>query len=367
MVETLRIVSAGDLAPLRNITECKEEVNQIWRSFKEADIGMVNLEIALTNSMENVDKAITLKADPDISRSLAEGGIDLVSFANNHACDFGSAGLLDTIEALRNAKVSVVGAGKNLEDALKPVIQEIKGTKIAHFGFCSALPTGFAAAENRPGVAPLKARSRFYIDSVTLDEQPGMAPWVETKLVKEDLELACQKIAEVKEEVDFVIVNLHWGIPHGWCALFQGPLADYQRPMARGLIDAGVDLIIGHHPHVIHGIEKYAGGVIAYSLGNFLFHSMSDDHETKLAVNYPPYNVESLEQGEAREAVLMETMIEAGKMKEITFKPVALNGRGEPHFLVGEDALRVLNRLRKHSEGLGSEIVIKDSIGTLQL
>jgi poly-gamma-glutamate capsule biosynthesis protein CapA/YwtB (metallophosphatase superfamily) len=367
MKEDLKIVSAGDLAPLRSITECEEGVREVWRTFKEADVGMVNLEIALTNSMESVDKAITLKANPDIAYSLADGGIDFVSFANNHAGDFGKEGLLDTMEALKKAEVSMAGAGLNLAESIEPVIKESKGVKIAFFGFCSALPTGFAAAEHRSGVAPLRAKSRLYIDSVTLDEQPGMSPWVETSLVEEDIDLVCQKISEVKEKVDLVIAHLHWGIPHGWCALFQGPLADYQRPMAHRLIDAGVDLIIGHHPHVLHGIEKFGKGAIAYSLGNFLFHSMADDHETELKNKYPPYNLESLEEGEARESVIMEVAVRDGSLKELVFRPIAMNRRGEPEFMRGSDARRVLERLKKHSSYLGCDITIEESAGLLKL
>ncbi len=367
MSNKITILAVGDLAPLRNITDCQPNVNQVWQRFQNADISMANLELPLTNSTVKADKAITLKADPSIAYSLAEVGIDLVSVANNHACDFGHQGLFDTLDALQKANVSAVGGGENLDASLEPVIQEMNGVRIAHFGLCSALPTGFAAAPTRPGIAPIRARSRFYIDSITLDEQPGISPWVETSVVQDDLDYVCQKIAAVKKEVDFIVVNMHWGIPHGWCALFQGPLADYQKPLAYGLIDAGADLIIGHHPHVLHGIEQYKNGVIAYSLGNFLFHSMSDDHVTKLTTKYPPYNVDSLEKGEARDAVVMETDLVDGKMKEIRFYPVALNGRGEPEFLSGQTAVNVIQRLQKHSNSLGAEIVRDGEIGIFTL
>ncbi|HZK85394.1 MAG TPA: CapA family protein [Desulfosporosinus sp.] len=366
MVEKITIAAVGDFAPSRSVIACNSEVNKIWKRFQKADIAMANLEIALTYSTVNADKAITLKADPDIAYSLAEAGLDVVSVANNHALDFGAEGLIDTMDALEKAKVSAVGGGSNLDAALEPVIKNIKGMKIAHFGLCSALPTGFGASTSRPGVAPIRARSRFYIDSITLDEQPGISPWVETSVVEDDLAYVCQKIAAVKETVDLVIVNIHWGIPHGWCALFQGPLADYQRPLGHRLIDAGANIIIGHHPHVIHGVEQYKNGIIAYSLGNFLFHSMSDGHVTKLTTKYPPYNVNSLEQGEAREAVIMETDLEEGQIKEIRFYPIALNGRGEPEYLSGKDALNVLCRLQKHCKLLGSNIIIEGSVAILE-
>lgn len=300
MQKTVSIISAGDLAPLRHVNDCEKNVHLIWEKFLAADIGIVNLELPLTTSKEKADKVINLKADPSIAKSLKEVGIDIVSFANNHAMDYGRQGLEDTLSNLRNESVYVIGAGKNSNEAFEPVIQEINGIKIAHIGLCTALPTGFGANEHRPGVAPIRAKSRFYIDSVTLDEQPGMAPWVETSVVGDDLVYACKKIESIKKDVDVLIAQVHWGVPHGWSALFQGPLADYQQPMGHALIDAGVDVIMGHHPHVVHGVEKYKEGYIVYSLGNFLFHSMSEDHETHLTAKYPPYNVDSLETGEAR-------------------------------------------------------------------
>lgn len=365
MSKTVSLISAGDLAPLRDVNDCQENVQRVWDKFLASDIGVVNLELPLTTSKEKADKAINLKADPGIAASLKKVGIDVVSFANNHAFDYGKQGLSDTITHLKNATVYMVGAGENIEDSFKPVIQEKNGMKIAHIGICTALPTGFGANENRPGVAPIRAKSRFYIDSVTLDEQPGMAPWVETAVVEDDLVYACEKIKEIKEEVDVLIAQVHWGVPHGWSALFQGPLADYQQPMGHALIDAGVDVIMGHHPHVVHGVEKYKEGYIIYSLGNFLFHSMSENHETHLAVKYPPYNVESLETGVAREAVLMETTIHDSNKFDFKFYPIALNAYGEPEFIEGERAVNVLERMKKHSSVLGTSFKINEIVGEL--
>lgn len=365
MSNPINIISAGDLAPLRDVDDCQANVEKIWDKFKASDIGIVNLELPLTTSEEKADKAINLKADPKIAASLKKAGIDVVSFANNHACDYGKQGLSDTLTHLENASVYKVGAGQNIEEAFEPVIQEVNGLKIAHIGLCTALPTGFGANENRPGVAPVRAKSRFYIDSVTLDEQPGMAPWVETATVEDDLAYACEKIKAIKADADVLIAQVHWGVPHGWSALFQGPLADYQQPMAHALIDAGVDIIMGHHPHVVHGVEKYQNGLIVYSLGNFLFHSMSEDHETHLATKYPPYNVESLETGEAREAVLMETSIRGPGKFGFKFHPIALNRFGEPEFIEGQRAVNVLNRMKKHSAELGTAFGINGIVGEL--
>ncbi|MCQ6268369.1 CapA family protein [Fictibacillus sp. WQ 8-8] len=367
MKKKFTIAAVGDLAPLRSVTDCQPAVNKVWDLLRNADLSIANLELPLTNSEVRVDKAITLKASPSIAPSLMEAGIDAVTVANNHALDFGATGLLETMEVLKASGVHAVGGGINMEAASQPLFMEINGMRVAILGFCSALPTGYAAGTNRPGIAPIRAHARFYIDNMTLDEQPGISPWVETTVNQGDLEYACNIVESAKKESDFVIVNMHWGIPNGWCAAFQGPLADYQQPLGHALIDAGADIILGHHPHVIHGIEKYKHGLIAYSLGNFLFHSMGEDHEMKLTVAYPPYKVDSLETGEAREAVVVELEMENNRLVSVRLLPIHLNSKGEPEFLNPEASERVLKRLEQQSLTLGLPISVEKQVGSFYL
>ncbi|WP_047151756.1 CapA family protein [Aneurinibacillus tyrosinisolvens] len=368
MKKKLTIAAVGDLAPLRKLTDCASQVNEVFEVLRQADLSIANLELPLTTSEFEADKAITLKAHPCIAPSLLDGGVNVVNIANNHAVDFGVEGLFESIEVVEASGVAVVGGGKDLEAAAKPAIIEIDGLRVAILGFCSALPTGYAAGPTRPGIAPIRAHARFFIDNITLDEQPGMSPWVETTVNLNDQEFACKQISSAKADADLVIVNMHWGIPNGWCASFQGPLADYQQPLAHSLIDAGADIILGHHPHVIHGIEKYKDGLIAYSLGNFLFHSMGDDKKTELTVViYPPYKVDSLLTGEAREAIIIELDIDEKKMTEVRFLPIHMNAKGDPEFLDEEDSKRVLKRLEQHSLEFGLKIPTEKGIGKIQL
>jgi poly-gamma-glutamate synthesis protein (capsule biosynthesis protein) len=359
------LAAVGDLAPSRNLTDCKSNVNHIWNYFRKTDFVVANLENPLTNSVVKTDKAATIKGDPAIAPSLSEVGIDLVTVANNHAMDFGVEGLAETIKVVNESDVLTVGGGMDLESASRPEYVEIEGLRIAVFGFTSSVPTGYAAGPNRPGVAPIRAHSRFFIDNMTLDEQPGISPWVETKVNQNDMEYACRRVAEARKETDFVIVNMHWGIPNGWCAAFQGPLADYQQPLAHALIDAGADVIVGHHPHTIHGIDKYKHGLIAYSLGNFLFHGMGEDMGLKLTIAYPPYKFDSISQGEARESLIMEIVLEDKKMKEVRFLPIILNSQGDPEFLNQASAEKVIKRLERLSKDFQVKIEIKHSVGIL--
>lgn len=341
--------------------------SEVWGYLHSADLTIANLELPLTTADTPTDKAITLRADPNIAPSLREKGIDLATVANNHALDYGPEGLAETIDALRNAGIAAVGGGADLERAMQPALLSVSGCRVAVFGLASTLPPGYAAGPRRPGIAPVRVLSRFRIDSVTLDEQPGMSPWVETEAVEQDVSRACERIAEVRAEVDLVVVQMHWGIPNGWCAAFQGPLADYQRPLAYSLVDAGADLIVGHHPHTVHGVERHGQSLVAYSLGNFLFHSMAKDGKLTLGENFPPYNLESLGTGEALETVVLKIKVEEGNIKEVGFRPARMNENGEPEFLDGADSRAVLRRLAELSSRLDTPMELLDGKAVIRM
>ena len=168
-----------------------------------------------------------------------EMGIDLVTLANNHALDFGTDALVDTLDTLDQAGILHVGAGRNLDEAKEPVIAELKGMKIGFIGASRVIPeTSWNATSTKPGM-----------------------------LVTYDPALTVQEIEKLDEVCDYVVVYVHWGIERA-----EHP-EEYQRTMGRQYIDAGADLVVGSHPHVLQGIEYYEGKPIVYSLGNFVFGS----------------------------------------------------------------------------------------------
>jgi len=201
----------------------------------QSDVSMVNLENPITYRTQKVKKEFNFKMDPKYLGILQSAGIDLVTLANNHIFDYGSEGLLDTIHYLDSVGIRHVGAGRNLAEARKPVVFEVKGFRIGFLGYFGG--GTFAVGASHPGVAP-RSEAVFRSD--------------------------IQALKQINK-VDYVIVNIHWGrekavYPQQW-----------QISLAHFVVDAGADLIVGHHPHVLQGVEKYKGAVIAYSLGNFLF------------------------------------------------------------------------------------------------
>lgn len=216
-------------------------VDEGYRSLiQNADFFMVNEEFPFsTRGVQAEDKEYTFRLEPERVSMFQEMGIDAVTLANNHALDFGVDALLDTCDTLDGAGILHTGAGADLQEARKPVDVELQGQQIAIIGATRVIPvSSWAAGKNHPGM---------------------LSSYDATALLEE--------IRAQKETGKFVIVYVHWGVERD-----EKP-QDYQRFLGQQYIDAGADLVIGAHPHVLQGIEYYKGKPIVYSLGNFVFGS----------------------------------------------------------------------------------------------
>ncbi len=214
-----------------------------------ADLAVVNLETPIsTRGTPAPDKPFTFRAPPAMAGALAAAGVDLVSLANNHALDFGVDALLDTFTYLEQAGVRWVGAGRDAAEAYAPAVLDTPAGPVAFVGLTRILHTlAWAAGPDRPGLAS------------AYDEAAAVA--------------AVQAAAEL---ADLVVVQIHWGIERADC-----PDA-HQRNLARLLTEAGADVVAGHHPHVLQGLQTRADGtLVAYSLGNFVwYHSAAPSSST---------------------------------------------------------------------------------------
>jgi len=211
--------------------------------FAAADVRVANLEcvIARGGSAE-VDKPWTFRAHPR-TMAVLKRHLDAVSLANNHSGDYGPDAFGEMLDLLRRARIGVFGGGRNLAEAHAPLIIERKGLRIALLGYDEVFPRSFEADTDRPGVA-----------------------WSEDEQVRRDIAAARNVY-----HADLVIPFMHWGSEHE-------PLAGArQRTLARVMIDAGADAVIGSHPHVTQDVETYRDKPIVYSLGNFVFDGFHDE------------------------------------------------------------------------------------------
>ncbi|MFD2613285.1 CapA family protein [Paenibacillus gansuensis] len=210
--------------------------------FEQADLTVGNLETPVTEHEEPQSKSYVFKSAPETLPALKEAGFDVLNLANNHIMDHGTRGLLDTMKFADKAGFLRIGAGKNADEAYKPVIVTKNGIKVAFVGLSRVVPDGsWKAGPSSPGVA-------------------------ETY----DVTRPAAEIQAAKKAADLVVVVVHWGKER------QDRPVKEQTELARAYIDAGADLVVGGHPHVLQGVELYKGKWIAYSLGNFIFTTNSN-------------------------------------------------------------------------------------------
>ena len=206
-----------------------------------ADIAVVNVEMVISERGTPADKEFVFRAPPSAAERIAAAGVDVASLANNHAMDYGPAALVDTVDLLEANGVIALGAGATSADAYGHRVIEVRpGVRVAFVGASMVVPLGFAAAETRPGIA-----SAYQQDRV----------------------LASVRAAASEAEV--VIAVVHWGVERATC-----PNAR-QRDFAFLLLQHGADVVIGHHPHVLQPVVFDDGRLVAYSLGNFVWHYRS--------------------------------------------------------------------------------------------
>ena len=213
---------------------------EILAEMQNADIMMVNHEFQFSTRGEPMeDKQFTFQTDPKNVQILLDLGIDIVSLANNHSLDFGQDALQDTFVTLDEAGILYAGAGDSKERAEELQVIEVNGKKF-----------GFLAATRVIPVAGWDVRNK----------QPGLfTTYDDTRLV--------ERIRESKEECDFLAVYVHWGIER------EEYPEEYQNVIAKHCVEAGADVIIGAHPHVLQGIEFIDEKPVFYSLGNYIFNS----------------------------------------------------------------------------------------------
>ena len=297
--------------------------------------------------------------------ALKRGGFDVMSFASNHCMDMGAGALQDTIDALRSNGFAVIGAGNNIEEARRPVIFERKGVRIAYLAYCSVLRPGWEAGESRPGCAPMRA-STFYQQT---DYQPGTPPAILSYAHPEDLEAMQADVRKVRSQADIVVASFHWGIH-----FIPGAIAMYQKEVAHAAIDAGVDLILGHHPHVLKGVEVYRGKAIFYSMGNFAFDlpnsvratrlkSLGRSHAFHTMQVDPEYAEWYAWAPDSRKSMIVKCRVSGKRIDRVSFLPVLINTRAQPVVVSGatefQEALRDIKELSS-GQGLATEFLAED-------
>lgn len=297
---TITVAAVGDMLFDRRIKRFIESsggeapLAAVAARLSAADVAVGNLEGPLgTTGRPVAGKEYTFRGHPDAIAGLKAAGFDALSLANNHTLDYGKDPLQETIRALDAAGIGYAGAGPDAGSAWKPATIERPHARIAFLAYTHVLPPGFLAGANRWGVASGRM----------------------------DPSLMDAAIKRAKKDHDYVIVSFHWGVE------YKDDANAEQVRWGRRAIDSGADMVLAHHPHVIQGVEFYKRGLIAYSLGDFVW----DHHSPKTG-----------------EAFILEAELGPHGVANAVALPVYLQpNTGKPEFVTGSKSDTILGRLKK--------------------
>ncbi|MBI2907487.1 MAG: CapA family protein [Chloroflexi bacterium] len=300
-----------------------------------ADITFGNLEASVSdigapdpNRVALVRGRVAFRSEPRFLAALTAGGFNAVGLANNHSLDYGAEAIMDTMQRLDAAGIAHAGAGGNISEAHEPAIVAAKGVKVAFLSYTSVFLPAWAAEKDRAGLAVVRVATAYRPPSRVF-EQPVSPPIIVTVPDDADVEMARQDIKKARKRADVVVVSWHWGLSEGIRVL-----APYQLRLGHAAIDAGADLVLGHHPHVPQAIEVYRGKVICYSMGNFFF----------------PYERPFFD----KDAFILKCRIEGKRLKRVSFLPILSNQQCQPQVLDLKRGRSIVEKIRNLSAPFGT-------------
>ncbi|TDB83246.1 CapA family protein [Actinomadura sp. KC216] len=270
----------------------KNALGPVSKQLRAADLAMINLETAITTGGGTpAPKSFTFRASPSAFKALQGSGVDVVSMANNHGMDYMEGGLRESLAAIKRSGFPVVGIGKNADAAFRPYRVTVKGNKLAIVGATQVLDDNliqqWTATDTQGGLASAKNVPRMV-----------------------------QAVKEARKGSDVVIVHLHWGAELQPCPLPR------QQELAKQLVAAGADIIVGGHAHIPLGGGYMDGSYVHYGMGNFVFYSAN---------------------GKTAESGVLLLKVENGKVTKDKWAPARISG-GIPIPLKGAAAASALKR-----------------------
>lgn len=326
--KNLTLLCVGDIILGDNSEAYFEHVRSV---LADGDIVVGQLEVPYTDRDE---EAIKLERHPDNLSPLVSVGFDVLTLAGNHISDAGDAGIEDTVNWLRGNHICAVGAGMNLAEAKQPAIVQREKTKIGILKYNCVGPSETWAASKKPGCAYVKVLTHYELEHANPGGPPSIYTWVEPQ----SLHSMINDIRELRTKCDVLIVSLHKGLVHQ-----PVKIAEYEKQLSYAAIDAGADLIISEHAHLLKGIEIYKGKTIFHGLCNFvayvpsLFPKSDEDSDAwlnkrmelfgfKPDPQYPTYPFHS----EAIYTIIAKCIVSDGRITQSSFIPCIVNKEGKP-------------------------------------
>jgi poly-gamma-glutamate synthesis protein (capsule biosynthesis protein) len=304
--EPTKVTVVGDIMLGRGVSDPRAALAPLADRLRSADLTVGNLESTLSDAGDPQQGGDSFYAPPSVVPLLADAGFDALSLANNHTGDFEQRALLQTVRRLRDSPVAPFGAGRDRAAAAQAAVLEATGTS---FGFL-----GFNAIGETPRATPVTAGAL----SVRMPPRTGA-------LNRADLRYVARRVRELDRQVDVVVVLPHWGTQ------YTHQPEPVQRRVARRLVAAGADLVVGGHPHWVQGVDLVRGTVVAHSLGNFVFDM--------------DFMVQTMQ------GVVMEATYWGSELKAVDLLPYRMDGSFAPQIVRGAQGREILQDVWSASTG----------------
>ena len=338
--KTLTMIAVGDL--VLQLPQPETYFEQVAALLNSADIVAGQGEVIFTD--RGVASSTDVAATPcplSHIHALRYAGFNVITLAGNHVWDSGPAGIEDTIKALEEMGIAFTGAGMNINEARKPAIIECNDTIFGFLAYNCVGPRESWATAKKSGCSYVKIITHYELDHAT----PGGPPTIYTFADPPSLKLMIEDIQNLRPQCDILTVSLHKGIGHT-----PAVIAMYEKEVSHAAIDAGADLVLGHHAHILRGIEQYKGKFIFHGLGNFV--TVTSDLSTKNLKGNPEWARRRKElfgfepdpdypnypfHPEARQTIMAKCRISHKKISQVSYLPCLINKRGQPEILKNDE------------------------------
>jgi poly-gamma-glutamate capsule biosynthesis protein CapA/YwtB (metallophosphatase superfamily) len=353
--KTVTLFAVGDIILKNENPELYFEL--VAPTLRSGDVVIGQGEIPYTNRPARTTETMSAE-DPESMRGLTYAGFNVITLTGNHMWDAGVPGIEDTITWLKEHNITPVGTGMNIDEARHPAIIEKKNTRVGILSYNCVGPKETWASPTKPGSAYVNVLTHYELDHAV----PGGTPTVYTFSDPETLDAMLDDIRSLRSRCDVLAVSLHKGIIHT-----PAKLARYELDVSHAAIDAGADLILGHHAHILKGIEVYKGKIIFHGLNQLvailpsLAPNPGQDKKSWAQKRKRLYNFEPDPENQnypfhpdSKQTIIAKCIIENGKIEKVTYLPCLINKQGQPEILKhdnrGEEIFEYMKRISAEAE-----------------
>lgn len=332
--KNLTLMAVGDII-LKNQNP-ESYFTLVAPTLRSGDVVIGQGEIPYTNRPVRTTETMSAE-DPESMNGLTFAGFNVITLTGNHLWDAGEPGIEDTIAWLKEHNIIPVGAGMNISEARRPAIIEKKKTRVGILSYNCVGPRETWASPTKPGCAYVNVLTHYELDHAV----PGGTPIVYTFSDPDTLDSMLDDIRNLRTLCDVLVVSLHKGIIHT-----PAVLARYELDLSHAAIDAGADLILGHHAHILKGIEVYKGKVIFHGLNQLvatlpsLAPKPNQDPKSWAQKRKRLYNFEPDPENpnypfhpDSKQTIIAKYLVEDGKIKKVSYLPCLINKKGQPEIL----------------------------------